>query len=59
MLDKTNKDTMRLNINVNKELIKKVDEYACKMNINRTSAVSVLLSISLEQEFNYITKSKE
>ena len=40
-------ETVRLNINVAKELMDKVDDYAEKMAINRTSAVAVLLSNAL------------
>ena len=50
MAELTNKETMRLNINVAQDLIDKVDEYARSMNINRTSAVAVLLSTALNNQ---------
>lgn len=40
-------ETVRLNINISKDLMDKVDDYADKMAINRTSAVAVLLSNAL------------
>lgn len=43
-------ETVRLNINVAKELMDKVDDYAEKMAINRTSAVAVLLSNALNTQ---------
>lgn len=50
MAETTSKETMRLNINVAQDLIDKVDEYARSMNINRTSAVAVLLSTALNSQ---------
>lgn len=41
------KDTTRMIMNISKELLGQVDEYARSMNINRTSAVCVLLSEAL------------
>lgn len=41
---------MRLNLNLDDELVKKIDAYAANNYINRTSAISVLLSKSLQQE---------
>lgn len=38
---------MRLNINVDDDLIKRVDTYAKENFINRTSAICILLSNSL------------
>ncbi len=38
---------MRLNINVDDDLIKRVDAYAKENFINRTSAICILLSNSL------------
>lgn len=46
---------MRLNIKVDDELIKKVDEYAADKYINRTAAICVLLSNALQG--NDINKS--
>lgn len=46
---------MRLNIKVDDELIKKVDEYAVDKYINRTAAICVLLSNALQG--NDINKS--
>ncbi len=40
----------RVNINLPNDLIDQVDSYADKMNINRTSAICVLLSQALKQE---------
>lgn len=39
---------MRLNINIDDGLIKKVDEYAADKYINRTAAICVLLSNALQ-----------
>lgn len=36
--------TTRVTVNLNSELVNQVDDYARNMNINRTSAVAVLLS---------------
>ncbi len=41
------KDTTRVTVNLTSELVNQVDAYAEQMNINRTSAVAVLLSTSL------------
>ena len=43
-------ETVRLNVNLPKTLIESVDMYADSMNINRTSAVAVLLSQSLNAQ---------
>jgi metal-responsive CopG/Arc/MetJ family transcriptional regulator len=40
-------ETSRMVMNIPTELLAQLDEYASKMNINRTSAVCVLLSQSL------------
>lgn len=39
---------MRLNIKIDDELIKKVDEFAADKYINRTAAICVLLSNALQ-----------
>lgn len=38
---------MRLTMNLDDELVSHVEEYALKMHINRTAAISVLLSQAL------------
>ena len=43
------RELQRLNMNMPANLIKQVDEYANRMNLNRTSAVICLVSIALEQ----------
>jgi metal-responsive CopG/Arc/MetJ family transcriptional regulator len=43
-------DTRRLMINLPVELYDQLDEYAHRMNINRTSAVCVLLTQSLNNQ---------
>lgn len=45
-----NNDIKRVNVNLPNDLITQVDDYADKMNINRTSAICVLLSQALKQE---------
>lgn len=40
-------ETSRMVMNIPVELLSQLDEYASKMNINRTSAVCVLLSQAL------------
>lgn len=40
-------ETSRMVMNIPTELLSQLDEYASKMNINRTSAVCVLLSQAL------------
>ena len=44
------KEIARVNLNLTKELVEKVDQYADEMNINRTSAISVLLSQALNTQ---------
>lgn len=43
-------DTKRVMLNIPTELLKAVDEYAHKMNVNRTSAICFLLSQSLTEK---------
>ncbi len=43
-------ETSRMGINIPTELLDRVDEYASKMAINRTSAVCVLLSQALDSQ---------
>lgn len=43
-------ETSRMVMNIPVELLSQLDEYASKMNINRTSAVCVLLSQSLNSQ---------
>lgn len=42
------KDTIRVTCNLSTELVKKIEEYANLNGINRTSAISVLLSQALQ-----------
>jgi metal-responsive CopG/Arc/MetJ family transcriptional regulator len=44
------KETVQVNISMGKELFAKVNEYAEKMSISRSGAISVLISQSLEQK---------
>lgn len=44
------KETTRVVVNLNSELVKQVDSYAGSMNINRTSAVAVLLSQAVNSQ---------
>lgn len=43
-------ETSRMVMNIPVELLSQLDEYASKMNINRTSAVCVLLSQALTSQ---------
>ena len=43
-------DTNRINLNMPCDLVHRVDEYASKMNINRTSAICVLLNLALDSQ---------
>ena len=43
-------ETSRMVMNIPVDLLIQLDEYASKMNINRTSAVCVLLSQSLSSQ---------
>lgn len=43
-------ETSRMVMNIPTELLTQLDEYASKMNINRTSAVCVLLSQALDSQ---------
>ena len=44
------KELQRLNMNMPANLIKEVDEYASRKNLNRTSAMIFLVSTALEQK---------
>ncbi len=44
------RNTFRLTFNIPVKLLSQVDEYAMKMNINRTSALCFLLSHSLNSQ---------
>lgn len=46
----TKKEKRLVNINLPINLVKQIDEYANKMNLNRTSAIIVLTSTALEQK---------
>ena len=41
-------ETSRINLNMPCDLVYRVDEYASNMNINRTSAICVLLNLALD-----------
>lgn len=41
---------IKINMNMDEELLKRIDEYAYSMGINRTSAISVLVSNQLKQD---------
>lgn len=41
-------ESKRLNINLPIDLVDKIDQYAGKLNLNRTSAITVLLSLGLQ-----------
>lgn len=43
-------ETSRLGINIPTDLMERLDEYAYKMNINRTSAVCVLLTQAMDNQ---------
>lgn len=43
-------ETNRINLNMPCDLAYRVDEYASKMNINRTSAICVLLNMALDSQ---------
>lgn len=44
------KELQRLNMLMPVDLVNQVDEYAERMNLNRTSAVNMLVSTALEQK---------
>lgn len=48
------KQTKKIVLNVTEDLYNRIDEYAIDMNLNRTAAVTVLISQALE----YIKMSK-
>ena len=41
-------ETIRINMNMPIELVTRLDNYATSMNINRTSAICVLINTALE-----------
>ena len=41
-------ETIRINLNMPIELLTRLDNYATNMNINRTSAICVLINTALE-----------
>lgn len=43
-------ETCRINLNMPCNLAYRLDEYARKMNINRTSAICVLLNLALDSQ---------
>ena len=45
----------KITISIDKELIKKLDEYAKRHYIDRTSAICVLLSDALDEEESYLS----
>ena len=44
------RELQRLNMNMPANLVQQVDEYASRMNLNRTSAMIFLVSTALEQK---------
>lgn len=46
---------MRINLNIDDELLAKIDEYAAEKYINRTAAICVLISDALQN--NEVQKS--
>lgn len=44
------RELKRLNVNMTVELLEQVDDYADKMNINRSAAINMLVSTALEQK---------
>jgi metal-responsive CopG/Arc/MetJ family transcriptional regulator len=44
------KEVTRVTVNLNSELVYQIDKYAEDMNINRTSAVAVLLTQALSNQ---------
>lgn len=44
------RELKRLNVNMTVELLEQVDDYADKMNINRSAAINLLVSTALEQK---------
>lgn len=49
----------RLNINIPTPLLERVEEYAEKHYINKTSAICVLLATALELELSESTEQKQ
>lgn len=49
-------DLKRLNVNMPEELVNRIDEYAKKMGINRTSAINVLCNKALTEELKETEK---
>lgn len=47
----------RLNTNMPVELVARVDEYADKLSVNRTSAINVLVSMALDSQDAVVTLS--
>ncbi len=43
-------ETVRVNLNLPKNLVRQIDEYASSMNVNRTSAVCVLVSQAINSQ---------
>lgn len=48
------KELKRLNMNMPVDLIDQVDQYADKMNVNRSAAINMLLSMALHQNLERI-----
>ena len=44
------KKLIRVTVNLTPELVERIEDYAEKVNVNRTAAVSVLLSNALDQQ---------
>ncbi len=44
------KNLVRVTVNLTPELVERIEAYAGKVNVNRTAAISVLLSDALDQK---------
>lgn len=49
------RELKRLNTNMPVELVARVDEYADKLSINRSSAINILVSLALDSKQAVIT----
>ena len=48
ILSEITKETVRINFNIPKHLLKKVDDYALIMGLNRSSAINMLCGTALQ-----------
>ena len=49
------RELKRLNTNMPVELVARVDEYADKLSINRSSAINILVSLALDSKQAVVT----